>query len=84
MLGGVPHKGNVLNHARRGRTPCKRQLLLAGPCLAEEQADAMDQSQCELNRSLHRRGLRRHALDAPSVRVFGPKVATKVGPVQRA
>ena len=73
---------NVLNHVRRGRTPCKQQLLLAGPCLSVEEADAIDLCLRELNRSLQKKGLRRHALVAPCIRVFGPKVAMIWGPVQ--
>ncbi len=32
----------LLNHIRRGRTPCKRQVLLRGPVLTSGQADELD------------------------------------------
>ena len=73
---------NVLNHIRRGRTPCKRQLLLAGPLISADEADAIDLSLRSHNCCLQKKGLRRHSLVAPCVRLQGPKVAFALGPVR--
>ncbi len=32
----------LLNHVRRGRTPCKRQVMLRGPVLSLSQGDELD------------------------------------------
>jgi len=73
---------NVLNHLRRGRTPCRRQALLRGPRLSTEEADAIDLSLRSAYVKLHKKGLRRHALVGPCVQLHGPKLPPLFGPVQ--
>ncbi len=70
----------VLDHIRHGRTPCKSQVLVRGPVLSEREADEMDLALLPYFRTLHRRGLRRHALEAPCVRAHGPLVPKIHGP----
>ncbi len=72
----------LLNHVRRGRTPCKRQVLLRGPVLSLAQADAIDLELRAFFQKQHRRGLRRHAVEAPCIRTHGPKLKILVGPVR--
>jgi len=74
---------NVLNHVRRGRTPCRRQALLYGPLLSTEEADARDLTIRCSNVKLQRKGLRRHALAGPHVQLCGPRLVTLCGPVQK-
>ncbi len=73
---------NLLNHIRRGRTPCKTQVLLRTPLLSEKEADDIDEALRPLYRDLHHRGLHRHALEAPCVRVCGPLRKRLSGPVR--
>ncbi len=72
----------LLNHVRRGRTPCKRQVLLRGPVLTSAQADAVDLELRTFYQNQHRRGLRRHAVSAPCIRALGPKLAFRSGPAR--
>ena len=72
----------LLNHVKRGRTPCKRQVLLRGPVLSLSQADELDLELRSFYQKQHRRGLRRHAVETPCIRVHGPKMRFIVGPVQ--
>ncbi len=72
----------LLNHIRRGRTPCKRQVLLRGPVMSVVQADECDLSLRTFYQDQHRRGLRRHAVQAPCVRASGPKLAFLFGPAR--
>ena len=72
----------LLNHIRRGRTPCKRQVVLRGPVLTTVQADEMDLELRSFYQRQHRRGLRRHAVEAPCIRVQGPKMCFIFGPVR--
>ena len=78
---GFSNREGVLEHARRGRTPCKRQLILMGPVLTEQQADAIDLSLRDYYRDRHRQGKRRHKADTPCVRAQGPPTPRVVGPV---
>ena len=80
-LTGFSNREGVLEHARRGRTPCKRQLILMGPVLTEQQADAIDFSLRAYYRDRHRKGQRRHKAETPCVRAFGPPTPRVVGPV---
>ncbi len=72
----------LLNHIRRGRTPCKRQVMLRGPVLSLSQADELDAELRTFYQRQHRRGLRRHAVEAPCIRAHGPKMCFIFGPVQ--
>jgi len=60
-----------LNHAKKSKV-CRSNLLLLGPCLSQEEADALDQDCKVRNRELHAAGRRRHATDLSSVRLQGP------------
>ena len=71
-----------LVHIRRGRTPCKRQVLLRGPVMSAEQAGELDAELRTFFQKQHRRGLRRHAVDVPCIRVHGPKMRFIYGPVR--
>ncbi len=73
----------LLNHVRRGRTPCKRQVLLRGPVLTVAQADEVELGLRSFYQKQHRRGLRRHAVEDPCIRVHGPKMRFICGPVRR-
>ncbi len=75
---------NVLNHIRRGRTPCLRQVLLRGPIMTASDADGIDNSLKTFYRDRHRKGLRRHALEAPCTRVAGPLLPRRSGPARVA
>ncbi len=75
---------NLLNHIRRGRTLCKTQALLRGPLLSNSEADEIDLELRPYYKDQHRRGLRRHALEAPCVRVCGPLRRRLFGPVRIA
>ncbi len=72
----------VLNLTRRGRTPCKRQVLLRGPVLTLAQADELDLELRPFYKDQHRRGFRRHAVTAPCVRAHGPKMSCILGPAR--
>ena len=72
----------LLVHIRRGRTPCKRQVLLRGPVMNADQADELDIELRTFFQKQHRRGLRRHAVEAPCIRVHGPKMRFIYGPVR--
>ncbi len=72
----------LLNHVRRGRTPCKRQVMLRGPVLSLSQADELDLELRSFYQRQHRRGLRRHAVEAPCIREHGPKMRFIAHPVQ--
>ena len=72
---------NVLNHVRNGKTACRQQLLLGRPVLTAGEADALDVSLRDHNRALSRKGLRRHAKDAPCVRLSGPLPLFRHGPI---
>ncbi len=61
----------LLNHTRRGRTPCKRQVMLRGPVLTVSQADEIDLELRPFFQQQHHRGQRRHAVKAPCVRAQG-------------
>ena len=71
-----------LNHIKRGRTPCKRQVVMRGPVLSVVQADEIDLSLRSFFQKQHRRGLRRHAVESPCVRAAGPKLPLVKGPVR--
>ncbi len=73
---------NLLNHIRRGRTPCKMQAILRGPLLSESEADDIDLELRPFYKDQHRRGLRRHTPLAPCVRVSGPLRQRLLGPVR--
>ncbi len=73
---------NLFNHIRRGRAPCKVQVLLRGPVLSELEADVIDDSLKPYYRDLHHKGLRRHALEAPCIRVAGPLCIRVCGPAR--
>ena len=70
-----------LNHVKRGRTPCRRQLVMRGPVLTVAQADEIDLALKPFYCKQSRRGLRRHAVEKPCIRVAGPKQLLKLGPV---
>ncbi len=70
-----------LNHVKRGRTPCRRQLVMRGPVLSAERADEIDLELKAYYCKQSRRGLRRHAVEHPCIRVAGPKQLLKLGPV---
>ena len=72
----------LLNHTRRGRTPCKRQVMLRGPVLTVSQADEIDLELRPFFQQQHHRGQRRHAVKAPCVRAQGPKMKFIYGPVR--
>ncbi len=72
----------LLNHIRRGRTPCKRQVLLRGPVLTESQSVELDLELRPFFQKQHRCGLRRHAVDTPCMRVQGPKMKFIYGPAR--
>ncbi len=72
---------NLLNHIRRGRTPCKVQVPLRGPVLSELGADVIDDSPKPYYRDSPHKGLG-SALEAPCVRVAGPLRARVVGPAR--
>ena len=72
----------LLNHVKRGRTPCKQQLLLRGPRLTHEEADAIDLDLRQHFCILQRQGLRRHAKTMPCMQLRGPRLPTLYGPVQ--
>ena len=80
-LKGFTTRERILEHVRRGRTPCKRQLLLMGPIMTENQADELDESLEVFYRNLHHKGQRRHRADAPCVLASGPPTPRLVGPV---
>ncbi len=46
------------------------------------QADELDLELRAFYQRQHRRGLRRHAVEAPCIRVHGPKLRFLVGPVR--
>ncbi len=71
-----------LNHIKRGRTPCRRQVVLRGPVLTEAQADEIDSELRPFYCKQQRRGLRRHAVECPCIRVHGPKMRFIYGPVR--
>ncbi len=73
---------SVLNHIRRGRTPCRRQAILRGPLLSNLEADGIELELRSFYRDQHRRGLRRHSSTAPCVRASGPLPQKLVGPVR--
>ena len=72
----------LLNHIRRGRTRCKRQVLLRGLVLTVAQVDEVDLESRPFFQDQHRRGLRRHAVEAPCARVHGPLMRCISGPVR--
>ena len=80
-LKGFTTRERILEHARRGRTPCRCQLLLMGPIMTENQADELDESLKVFYRDLHHKGQRRHRADAPRVLASGPPTPCLVGPV---
>ena len=71
-----------LNHIKRGRTPCRRQVVLRGPVLTEAQAAEIDSELRPFCCKQQRRGLRRHAVECPCIRVHGPKMRFIYGPVR--
>ena len=72
----------LLNHIRRGRTRCKRQVLLRGLVSTVAQADVLDLESRPFFQDQHRRGLRRHAVEAPCARVHGPLMRCISGPAR--
>ncbi len=72
----------LLNHIKRGRTPCKRQVMLRGPVLTVAQADEIELALRPFYKKQHNRGKRRHAVEAPCVRAHGPKLKFILGPVR--
>ncbi len=56
--------------------------MLRGPVMSLSQADELDNELRTFYQRQHRRGLRRHAVEAPCIRVHGPKMRFIVGPVQ--
>ena len=75
---------NLLNHIRRGRTPCKMQAILRGPLLSESEADVVDFELRPFYKDQHRRGLRRHTSTALCVRASGPVRLRLFGPARIA
>ncbi len=73
---------NLLNHIRRGRTPCKVQVLLLGPVMSASDADDIDRSLKAFYRDRHHKGQRRHALEAPCTRAAGPLRPRLFGPAR--
>ena len=80
-LKGFSTRERILEHVRRGRTPCKRQLLLMGPIMSEDQADELEHSLKVFYRDLHHKGKRRHVADAPWEHALGPPTPRLAGPV---
>ena len=80
-LKGSTTRERILEHVRRGRTPCKRQLMIMGPIMSENQADELEQSLWVFYRDLHHKGQRRHRADAPWVYACGPPTPGLAGPV---
>ena len=62
----------VVNHVRYRSRVCKANLLLLGPCLSVEEADALDVSENGANLVLQRKGRRRHHAEQPVSRLQGP------------
>jgi len=62
----------VVNHVRYRSFVCKANLLILGPCLSVEEADALDVFENGANLSLQRKGRRRHHAELPVVRLQGP------------
>ena len=55
-----------LNHVRYRSMVCRNNLLIRGPCLSKEEADALDNECKPRNRHLHVTGCRRHHVETPS------------------
>ncbi len=56
--------------------------MLRGPVMSISQADELDLELRTFYQRQHRRGLRRHAVEAPCIRVHGPKMRFIYGPVR--
>jgi hypothetical protein len=60
-----------LNHAKKSKV-CRYNLIMRGPILSQDEADALDQACLSRNRELHAAGRRRHTVDKSSLRLPGP------------
>ena len=65
----------VLNHIKYRSKVCRLNLHLRGPCLSEQEADALDFACASSNVDLYRQGRRRHHVSKPSIRLPGPLLA---------
>ena len=62
----------MINHIRYRSQVCKANLLLRGPCLSEDEADALDGHEHGAHVSLQKKGKRRHHAELPVIRLQGP------------
>ena len=71
-----------LNHVRYHSMVCRNNLLIRGPCLSKEEADALDNECKPRNRHLHATGRRRHYAETPSFYLEGPLLPILLAPEQ--
>jgi hypothetical protein len=62
----------ALNHVRYRSATCRANLLLRGPVITVDEANALDESMRVHNRALSKEGKRRHTASKPAVQLCGP------------
>ena len=71
-----------LNHVRYRSKVCRNNLLIRGPVLSREEAQALDDECKPRNRKLHAAGRRRHHVEMPSFYRSGPLLPILLAPGQ--
>ena len=62
----------ILNHVKYRSYTCRYNLLIRGPVLSQDEADALDNAATSNNIKLQLSGFRRHYVSSPSFRLQGP------------
>ena len=70
------------NHVRYRSKVCYNNLLIRGPSLSKDEADALDNACKPRNRELHAAGRRRHHVETPSFYLPGPLLPILLAPGQ--
>ena len=75
---------NCINHVRYRSKVCRNNLLIRGPILNVDEADALDEECKARNRELHAAGRRRHHVEQPSFYLPGPLIPILLAPGQHS
>lgn len=68
------NRTRVLTHIKYRSTICRCTLLLQGPRITEDEADALAIADAPRKRKLYARGMRAHMAEEPAFRLPGPPI----------